>query len=292
MSTKFPVETKTRRIRMALGLIVTSAVLQCVLVFGIYDLHLSAPAAYLLALICCLPIFTMVALAARVRTMSPDTFPRSYLIGIICFAAMLVASSSLITTLEVLFSPKSLSAAGLLAAFPILEGAVPAVVLLLPKRMMGGHSLGESLLPVRIKLATPALRLACRLAAFLLVYTSCDFAVRIFFDNHAAKGALAYAIALLPVLPISALIPIYNKYMAEEQDEFQRHLFNQSILWALLGILIVVCAVEQLEGNALISHRLLVLFRPDSFVLLFYFLQLEAGFVIKAIHTSRLKRNQ
>jgi ABC-type Na+ efflux pump permease subunit len=140
--------------------------------------------------------------------------------------------------------------------------------------MMGGYDLGELLLPVRIKLRTPRARRACNLAAFLVVYTACDFVSHIYFDNYAAKGVLAYAVVLLPVLLIFGLIPIYNRYMAEEQDEFQRHLFTQSILWAFLGTLIVVCAVQRLEDYALIFHRHGDFFPFSSAVWVFYFLQL------------------
>jgi hypothetical protein len=215
------------------------------------------------------------------------------LVGAVLFAAALVVNSFLMVALEVLFPPRSLSMAALLASLPLALGIVPAFLLVIPKRMMGGHSLGESLLPVRIKLATPAIRLIYRLTAFLLVYITCEFASRMFLDsNTPPQGVFAYAVALLPVLPIFGLIPIYSKYMAEEQDEFQRHLFNQSVLWAFLGTLVSVCAIEQLDDYAPIFHRHADLFRHFSAVWAFYFLLLEAGFMTKAIQAARSKWNQ
>lgn len=293
MSTHTPVEANARRVRIALSLVVTSSVLQCALLFGIYELHPHASVAYLLTVVSCLPIFAMAILAGRTRSSSPDTFLRSYLVGTVFFAASLVATSFLIVTLEVLFFPRSLSMAALLASLPLALAIVPASLLVIPKRMTGGQSLGESLLPVRIKLATPAIRFIFRMLAIVLVYFACDFASRLLLNsNILPQGLPTYAIALLPVLPIFGLIPIYNKYMAEEQDEFQRHLFNQSILWAALGTLMAVCAMERIDDYALIIHRHFNLFRLFSPVLIFYFLQLEAGFVIKAIHAARMKRNQ
>jgi hypothetical protein len=261
-------------------------------VFASYGLQLNAPTAYLLELIPCLPIFVLVALAARFRALKPDALSRSYLIQVIAFAALSVVLGLLMVTSEVSFFRKSISATCLDAAFPFLAGMVPAFALLMPKRMMRDSNLGEMLNPVHIKRKTPTVRLLYRLTAVVIVYIICDFASQVFFNSYGPKGVLAYAIALLPVLPIFCLIWIYNRYMAEEQDEFQRHLFNQSILWAFLGTLIFFCAIWQLEERALIPFRPRDRFPSYWVVMLFYFLQLEAGFVIQAIQAARLKRNQ
>lgn len=291
MSTQMQGIANSHRVRIALNLIVASCLLQCILVFGIFELHPNVPAAYLLALVSCLPILAMVALAARVRALNPDAIPHSYLIGITLFAVTFVAGNLVMTMLEVFFFSKSLVATGILASVPIFVGIVPAFLLLMPKRVRAGQGLGEPLLPVRTQLATPTLRHVYRVMAFLLVYMGCDFASRMFLGRDTApKGVLGYAIALLPVLPIFGLIPIYKKYMADERDEYQRHLFNQSILWAFLGTLIVVCGAERLEDDALILHNHVNFFRSPVWV--FYFLQLEAGFVVKAIQAARLTRNQ
>lgn len=287
-----PVEANSRRIRIALGLVVAWSLLQCGLLMAIHGIHLSATTAYLLEIIPCIPVFALVALVVRFRKSKPEALPRPYLMGVIIYVAILLQIGLLTVCMEVLFSRGSLAWAALIAALPIVLGIVPAFVLLLPKyALMKGSNLGDILSPVRIKLATPALRRTVRLGVFLVVYLTCRFAIRMAFYRYDPKGILAYALALLPVLPIFGLIPIYNKYMAEEQDEFQRHLFHQSVLWAFLGTLIVACAMGQLHDYALFP-RSSEIFPPYMLVLLFYFLQMEAGYVIAAIHAARLKRNQ
>lgn len=294
MSAKVPVEVNTRRVRIALCLIVTWSVLQGLLQFAIYGLHVNAPTAYLMEIIPSLPIIAMIAMAARLSALKPDAFPRSYLFVIVVFTAALSAVGFLGVMLETMFFWKSLSATGLLVAFQLLGAMVPAFLLLMPKRMiLEGGGLGDMLLPVRMKLLTPALRRISRQTAFLLIYIVCIFASRMLLgSNTPPTGVLAYAVALLPVLPLFSLIWVYSRYMAEEQDEFERHLFVQSILWAFLGTFIVVCAMERLEDYALIIHRQVGLFRLFSPVWVFYFFQIEAGFVIKAIQGARMKRNR
>jgi hypothetical protein len=53
------------------------------------------------------------------------------------------------------------------------------------------------------------------------------------------RGALACIIALLPATAIIGAIVSGGLYLAEETDEFQRHLFIQSILWGVGGIMVL-----------------------------------------------------
>jgi hypothetical protein len=288
-----PAEANTRRVRIAFSLLVAWSILQCALVFAIYGFHLNASAAYILELVPCLPILILAALAARLRALKPDALPRAYLILVIGFAGLCMASGLLTVTVEVSFFQRSIDATGLTAALPFLVGVVPALALLMPRQIMVDSNLGEMLKPVNIKRNTPAVRLQYRLTALAVAYIVCNFASRIFLDsNTPPTGVLAYAIAITPVLPIFGLIWIYNRYMAEEQDEYERHLLNQSILWAFLGTLIVVCAMERFEDYSLVIHRHVNVFHHFSAVWAFLFLQFEARLVIKMIQGARLKRNQ
>jgi hypothetical protein len=280
-------ETNLHRVRIVCALVVTWSLLQCALLFVLYWIHRNPAIAYLLEIIPCLPVFALIALIARFRASKPEAVPRPYLNGMFAGAGALLASGALAIIMDVLFPPTSLPFVGLLAAFPMVLGILPTYVFLLPKRALAVDPLS----PIRLKLATPSLRRVVRLGALIVVYLTCRLASRMVFYQYGAKGILAYALALLPVLPIFGLIPIYNKYMEEEQDEFQRHLFHQSVLWAFLGTLIVACAIGQLKDYALLFSRSSDLFPPYMLVLLFYFLQIEAGYVIAAIHAARLKRN-
>jgi hypothetical protein len=106
-----------------------------------------------------------------------------------------------------------------------------------------------------------------------------------------SRGISAYGIALLPVLPLFGLIPIYMKYMKEEQDEFQRQLFHQGILCAFLGTLVIVSVMGRLQNHSLLG-RFKDFFRPYSVFPVFWWLQLEAGFVINAIQALRIRAQE
>ena len=62
------------------------------------------------------------------------------------------------------------------------------------------------------------------------------------FKHHPPTGAPAYILALLPALPIVAMIIIVGVYLAEEQDEFQRNVLIQSMLWSI-GITLAITTV-------------------------------------------------
>lgn len=65
---------------------------------------------------------------------------------------------------------------------------------------------------------------------------------------------LLYLVALLPALPILATIFIVGLYLTEEQDEFQRNVFIQSILCGLGITLAVTTTWGFLELLAGIPH--------------------------------------
>ena len=113
---------------------------------------------------------------------------------------------------------------------------------------------------------------------------------------------------LLPVLPLFGLIAIYNKYMAEEQDEFQRHLFHQSILIAFFGTFVFASVTGRLQDHALISQRVSHLSRPYSVFQIFnwsftdlnqpysfyffLFLQWEAFYIFMWLQARRVSEQE
>jgi hypothetical protein len=281
---------RTAALRVFLALIVAWSILACALVFAIYRLHLSGIIPYLLVIVPAVPLCAMLVLSVRRRALEPDVYVRAYYVGAIVYAALLLVMTVLLALMTSAFV-SNLGFAALVSAFPLVCGTAPALVFVLPKRLLNGGIL--SLRPVAIKLATPALRRLFRMAVLYIVYATLSFASAVLFDgNDAPTGALAYAVALLPVLPLFGLIPIYNKYMAEEQDEFQRHLFHQSILWALLGTLIVSSAMGRLQDHALIFRRHPGFFRPYSVFPVFWWLQIEAVFLVNAVQAIRIQAQE
>jgi hypothetical protein len=185
----------------------------------------------------------------------------------------------------------SLSFAASLSCMPLTLGLLFTVFLLVPKRVSG--DLGVALMPIRMKLATPTLHRIFRLAALYLIYISLNFVSAFLFDGaNPPTGLLAYAVALLPVLPLFGLIPIYNKYMKEEQDEFQRHLFRQSTLWSFLGTFVIASVMGRLQDHALIFKPHTDFFRPYSVFPVFWCLQIEAVLIVNAVQAIRVQRQE
>jgi hypothetical protein len=74
--------------------------------------------------------------------------------------------------------------------------------------------------------------------------------VRSFRHLH-PTGAFAYGLAVLPALPLIATLVIVGIYIVEEQDEFQRNLFVQSVLWGIglsMAVMTVWGFLELLAG--------------------------------------------
>jgi len=67
-------------------------------------------------------------------------------------------------------------------------------------------------------------------------------------------GALAYAIALAPALPVVGMIVAMGLYMREETDEFQRAIHAEGALWATGGLLSAATLWGFLEMFGLATH--------------------------------------
>ena len=278
-------ENRIGNLRIVLALSVTWSFLAGSLTLCIYKFHLSGPMLYVLAFVPAVPLCVMILLAVRSRASELDTYVRQYQVGVIIYAVSML----LVTALNVVltsFFVTSLKLALLISVFPLPLGVLTGATLLMPRRMLTGGKL--SLQPVRIKLATPSLRRLFRMTVLYLVYITLNFASSFIFDgfNPPPAGILAYTVVLLPVLPLFGLIPIYKKYMTEEQDEFQRHLFHQSILWALFGTLIIASVMGRLQDHALIGHT--EFFRSYSVFPVFWWLQFEAVFLVNAVQGFRV----
>jgi hypothetical protein len=292
MPIDLPAEQRTRTVRAFLKLCVASSILQSALVLSVYRFQISGPLLYLLALIAISPLCAALLGALRKRAAETDPYVRkTYVRGMIPAGLMIVMTPLLI--LVTLFFSRTFASAVLTSALPLVLGALFTGFLLIPNRMMDDGNLGDSLLPLRSKLVTPTLRRLLRISVLYFVYIALNLnSVLLFGANDPPAGILAYVIALLPVLPLFGLIPIYNKYMSEEQDEFQRHIFQQSILGAFLGTLIIASVMGRLQDHALIFHRRPDFFRPYSVFPVFWWLQFEAGFIVNAVQAFRVHRQE
>jgi len=67
-------------------------------------------------------------------------------------------------------------------------------------------------------------------------------------------GVLAYGLAIVPALPLIAVIVIMGLYMREETDEFQRSVLVESSLLATGGMLAIATIWGFLETFRLVPH--------------------------------------
>jgi|SRR5271165_3335554 len=62
------------------------------------------------------------------------------------------------------------------------------------------------------------------------------------FSRYHPTGVLAYALAVLPALPIIGVIVVVGLYLSEEKDEFQRTVLIQSMIWGI-GVTLAITTV-------------------------------------------------
>lgn len=81
------------------------------------------------------------------------------------------------------------------------------------------------------------------------------FGVVGFFNNHPnASNASAYAIAVLPALPILGIFFVLGRYLVEERDEYLRMLLVRQALIATALTLAVATVWGFLEDFGLVRH--------------------------------------
>jgi hypothetical protein len=68
------------------------------------------------------------------------------------------------------------------------------------------------------------------------------------------RGTVAYLFAVLPASAIIAALVSGGMYLSEETDEFQCHLFIQSILWGVGGIMVLTSVWGWLQIYTHIIH--------------------------------------
>src|SRR3954465_8061932 len=82
-------------------------------------------------------------------------------------------------------------------------------------------------------LRTPAWkRYNWRVVWLSLAYAAFLIGAALGFRHHYVSGAWAYAVAILPALPIIGIIGAIGRYLVEEQDEYVRMLMVRQTLWA------------------------------------------------------------
>ena len=101
-----------------------------------------------------------------------------------------------------------------------------------------------------------------RIFGTLAMYASLLFFVAWEFVHFRPAGALAYALAILPAIPIVGVLIAHDFYLAEEKDAFLRSISVQSMLWSLGGTLAATTAWGFLEEFAQVPHVQLVLVFP------------------------------
>ena len=88
-------------------------------------------------------------------------------------------------------------------------------------------------------------------AAFYILFDLVDaFAFRYGYIH----GVLAYAMAVLPVIPIVAALVWTGVYLDEEKDEFQRNVLIQSLLGGMAVTLAATTTWGSLEDFAHVPH--------------------------------------
>ena len=74
------------------------------------------------------------------------------------------------------------------------------------------------------------------------------------FHGFHPRGTVACMVALLPAILVIATLVSGGMYLSEETDEFQRHLFAQSILLGVGGIMVLTTVWGWLQLYTHISH--------------------------------------
>jgi len=85
-------------------------------------------------------------------------------------------------------------------------------------------------------------RYIIRFMPTMAVYVASIFAVTWVFNRYEPTGPAAWALALLPALPLLAVIAIIGVYLHEEADEFIRNVLVEAMLWGM-GLTLAIMTV-------------------------------------------------
>lgn len=97
-------------------------------------------------------------------------------------------------------------------------------------------------------------RYAGRFASGMVIYVITILASVWLLSNYATDGALKYALAVAPALPILYVLYAMGRFLVEEPDEFGRATLAQAMLWGLELILALTTVWGFLEENAGAPH--------------------------------------
>lgn len=96
--------------------------------------------------------------------------------------------------------------------------------------------------------ASPAAaRYLRRFIPTMAVYVAVILGVSWSFDRLHPTGPLAWALAVLPAIPILGVIAVMGLYLKEEGDEFVRNVLIESMLWGFGATLAVTTVWGFLE---------------------------------------------
>ena len=102
---------------------------------------------------------------------------------------------------------------------------------------------------------SPAMRrYLARLAVLMIAYMVCIFSVGYLFRHNPPSGVAAYALAVLPALPIVGVVWSIMRLIIEETDEYLRLLYVKENLFATGFCLTVMTVWEFLQNYDLVSN--------------------------------------
>lgn len=102
---------------------------------------------------------------------------------------------------------------------------------------------------------SPALRrYLFRLAVLMVIYMVCIFTAGYLFRHNPPSGLTAYALAVLPALPVIGVVWTIMRLIIEETDEYLRLLYVKENLFATGFCLTVMTVWEFLQNYDLVSN--------------------------------------
>ncbi len=97
-------------------------------------------------------------------------------------------------------------------------------------------------------------RYTYRVLALMLVYGALLVLANLLFERLAPEGPTAWAIALMPAVPIIAVFAVIGRLLVELKDEYVRMLMVRQTLIATTTMLVVATAYGFLEDFGLTPH--------------------------------------
>ena len=102
---------------------------------------------------------------------------------------------------------------------------------------------------------TPAFRrYQHRVIGSSLVYAAVLCGAVWLFKHHPPEGALGYGVAVAPAIPLVGIVASMGLFLKEEDDEFQRAMMVEQMLWGTGATLAVATVWGFLETFGLARH--------------------------------------